>query len=82
MFLYVGDDAFALKKNMMKPYPPNGLTEDRRIYNYRHSPARRISENLFDIIANRWRIFRSAILLPPDTVELIILSALGLHNYL
>lgn len=67
---------------MMKPYPQNGLTEDRRIYNYRHSRARRISENLFGIIANRWRIFRPAILLPPDTVELIILSPLGLHNYL
>ena len=30
----VGDDAFALKSYLMKPYPQSGLTEDRRVYNY------------------------------------------------
>ena len=25
-YVFVGDDAFALKKNMMKPYPHHGLT--------------------------------------------------------
>lgn len=81
-YVFVGDDAFAWKKNMMKPYPQHGLTEDKRVYNYRHSRARRLSENLFGILANRWRVFRSALLLPPDSVELIVFTALVLHNYL
>ena len=42
-----------------------GLTDERRIYNYRHSRARRISENLFGIVANRWRLFRGTIALHP-----------------
>ena len=41
-YVFVGDDAFALKRYMMKPYPQRNLTEERRIYNYRHSRARRI----------------------------------------
>ena len=52
-YVFVGDDAFALKKFMMKPYPQQNLTADKRVYNYRHSRAKRISENLFGILANR-----------------------------
>ena len=52
-YLFVGDDALALKKFTMKPYPQQNLTADKTVYNYRHSRARRMSENLFDILANR-----------------------------
>ena len=48
-YVFVRDDAFALKENMMKTYPHHGLTDDKRVYNYRHSRAGRISENLFGI---------------------------------
>ena len=81
-YVFVGDDAFALKKFMMKPYPQQNLTADKRVYNYRHSRARRISENLFGILANRWRIFFTTINLEPKHVENIVLSALALHNML
>ena len=81
-YVFLGDDAFALKTYMMKPYPQNNLTVDKRIYNYRHSCARRISENLFRILANRWRVFYTMIPLSPKRVENIILTALALHNML
>ena len=81
-FVFVADDAFPLKCYMMKPYPRIGMNDERRIYNYRHSRARRISENLFGIIANRWRIFRSAILLPPKTIETLLLATLCIHSFL
>ena len=57
-YVFVGDDAFALKTYMMKPYPQKNLTEKRRVYNYHYSGARRISENLFGILANKWHIFQ------------------------
>ena len=42
-YVFLGDDAFALKKFMMKPFPQQGLTQEKQVYNYRHSRARRIS---------------------------------------
>jgi len=80
--VFVGDDAFALKKNLMKPYAQNGLTMEKRVYNYRHSRARRISENLFGIVTNRFRVFRTVLQLAPRTIESLVMTGLILHNYL
>ena len=66
----------------MKPYAQNGLTVEKRVYNYRHSRARRISENLFGILANSWRVFRTVLQLIPSSVESLVMAALVLHNYL
>ena len=82
LFVIVGDDAFALKNYMMKPFPQRNLTIEKRIYNYRHSRARRISENMFGILANRWRVFQTTMHLSPERATSVTLSALILHNYL
>ena len=42
--VFLGDDAFALRKNMMKPFPQRNLTLEKRICNYRDSRTRRISD--------------------------------------
>lgn len=38
-YVFVGDDAYALYKHMMKPFAKNSLTRQRRIYNYRTGPS-------------------------------------------
>ena len=81
-YIFLGDDAFTLKRFMMKPFPQQDLTGERRIYNYRHSRKRRISENLFGILANRWIIFFTIINLEPKYVEHVIFTAFMLHNML
>ena len=81
-FVIVGDEAFPLKPYLMKPFPQAGLDDEKRVYNYRHSRARRISENLFGIIANRWRVFSSIILLPPETIEQLTMATLAIDNFL
>ena len=81
-YVFLGDDAFALKCFMMKPFPQQGLTAERRLHDCRHSRARRISESFFRISANRWIIFFTTINLEPKYVEDVILAALILHNIL
>ena len=51
---FVGDDEFALAPNMMKPYPQRGLMEEQRIFNYRLSRARRVSEKTFGIMSAKF----------------------------
>ena len=81
-YVFLGDDAFALKEFMKKPYPQQNLTADKRIYNYRHSRARRILENLLGILTNRWRIYFTIINLEPKIVKDTVLTTLILHNML
>ena len=84
IFLYVSlcDDAFALKKFMLKPYPKQNLTIEKMMNNYRHSQARRISKNLFCNWANRRRICSTRINLVPRQFEKVFLSVLALQNML
>ena len=60
-FVILGDDTFALKNYMTKPFPQRNLTIEKIIYNYRRSRPRPISENMFGILANRWRVFQATI---------------------
>ncbi len=81
-FHIVGDDAFPLSKNMMKPYPHRNLERQRRIFNYRLSRARRVVENAFGILAHRWRVFLTPMKICPDKVTDVIFATCCLHNYL
>lgn len=46
----VGDDAFPLRFNLLKPYSRKSHGEKELIFNYGLSRARRISENTFGIL--------------------------------
>lgn len=79
----VGDEAFALHPNLMKPYPrPQALHDQSKAkYNYRHSRARRTSENTFGITASYFRVLHTPIgVTNPETIDHIIVSCCILHN--
>lgn len=68
----LGDEAFALTKSMMKPYPRNRAR--------RHSRARRTTENCFGIMASYFRFFFTPIHTLPGKIDKIILASCILHN--
>ena len=79
-YFLVGDDAFALRTFMMKPYGKREMTREERIFNYRLSRARRVVENSFGILANRFQVLLTTMLHEPDTVRLLIKTCVILHN--
>jgi hypothetical protein len=81
-FVIVADDAFAIKPNIMKPYPFRNQPGPNRVFNYRLSRARRVVENAFGHIANRFRILRRPIELCPEKVVKVVMAICALHNFL
>ena len=81
-FAFVGDDAFALSRVMQKPFSKRNLTREERIYNYRLSRARRVVENAFGIMANRWRILLTNMCVLPERADKIVNACCVLHNWL
>ncbi|XP_058627155.1 uncharacterized protein LOC131537599 [Onychostoma macrolepis] len=81
-FVLAGDEAYPLRPDLMKPSPHRQLEFDQRVFNYRLSRARRVVENAFGILANRWRVFQSTMLLSPEKVTKVTMAAMCLHNYL
>lgn len=78
-FHFVGDEAFPLSFFMMRPFPASALNDERRIFNYRLSRARRCIENSFGILAARWRIFHRVINADPKNAETIVLGKHSIH---
>ena len=70
-----GNDAFPLRPWLMKPYSIKGMTHEQRVFNFRQSRARRVVENIFGILVNRWRCLLTtmqiaALPVPTGTVTL------------
>lgn len=81
-YYFVGNEAFPLKPYILRPYPGRNLNQEKQIFNYRLSRARRKIENSFAILASRWRILRNNIIAEVDNVERITAATICLHNFL
>ena len=81
-YLFVGDEAFPLLQNLMRPYPSGNLTREKIIFNYRLSRARRTVENAFGILASRFRCFHRPLMLTTKHVAAVVKAAVVIHNFL
>ena len=81
-YVFVGDDAFPLMENLMKPFSHRNLSREDRIFNYRLSRVSRIVENAFGILASRFRILLGQINVCPEKALTLVLACSYLHNYL
>ena len=55
---------------------------EQHIFNYRLSRARRTVENAFGIMANRFRVLLTKIMLEPKKAAMVVLAICCLHNML
>lgn len=80
-YVVVGDDAFCLSENLMKPYSgmqSNGSPE--RVFNYRLHRARRVADNAFGQFATVFCIFSGCINL--EFINSGALVCVHMRNYL
>ena len=82
----VGDEAFPLRMDLMQPFPrgkkENRLPYNKMICNYRLSRARRIMENAFGILVQRFRVYDRRICMDDHNVVKVVKATCILHNYL
>ncbi|KAF7200675.1 uncharacterized protein [Nothobranchius furzeri] len=81
-FVFLGDSSCPLRADLMKPYYVRQMDNQQRVFNYRLSRARRVVENGFGILANRWRVLLTTIMLNAVKVQKVALACVCLHNYL
>ena len=81
-YVIVADDAFLLKRHIMKPFPHQNQNLEQHVFSYRLSRAQRTVENAFGILANRFQMLKKPLDLEPQKVEQIVIACTALHNYL
>ena len=81
-YTVAADDVFHLKPFLTKPCSNCNLIIEQLIFNYSFSRARRIVKNAFEILANRFLVLLSPILLSPENTEKVVLICCVRHNYL
>uniref|UniRef100_A0A8D0D400 Zgc:194221 n=1 Tax=Sander lucioperca TaxID=283035 RepID=A0A8D0D400_SANLU len=79
---FVGDEAFPLRRHLMRPYPGRNLCRRRRMFNYCMSQARMVVEQAFGELAARFRIYHRVMWQHPHNVEVCVKATCVLHNLL
>ncbi|XP_030203604.1 protein ALP1-like [Gadus morhua] len=80
--VFIGDEAFPLRRNLLRPYPGQNLGGERRSFNFQLSHGRRIVECAFGSLANQWRLYRSVLGVSPEVAESAVKATCILHNYM
>lgn len=54
---------------------------EKRVYNYRHCRARRVVENTFGILTQKFRLYNK-LQAKPENADIIILATCVFHNFI
>jgi hypothetical protein len=79
--VFVGDCAFPLRTNIMNPYSmKRPWTVKERVFNYRLSKVRRVSENAFGIMVSSFQVYKKPIPLQLHKVDQLIKATCVLRS--
>ncbi|XP_068121508.1 uncharacterized protein [Hyperolius riggenbachi] len=79
--VFVADEAFALSEHVMRPYAQRDMIHKKVVFNNRLTKARQVVECAFGILANKWRIYHTAIKMQPKYAIIVVKATCILHNY-
>ncbi|CAG9580819.1 unnamed protein product [Danaus chrysippus] len=82
-YVFLGNTAFDLHRNLMKPYPGEYEEGTKEIFfNKKLSSARVVVENTFGVISSVFRVLRQPLLLEPESAKHVVMACIVLHNFL
>lgn len=81
-YVFISDEAFSLRPDMIKPYAQAELTPEKSVFNKRLSKARHVIESTLGIMASRFGIFRTPINLKLENIDSVVMACCVLHNFL
>lgn len=83
-FTIIGDEAFPLKTYLLRPYPgPQMYADDtKKKFNDRLSRARKVVEDTFGQLTQKFRIYSRRIKILPQNADKIIMTTCILHNFI
>ena len=81
---FIGDEAFPLSVDLMRPRGQRGtkLSDDQLVFNYRLSHARQIVEYAFGFLVQCFRIFDRRMYLSTENATIVTEACTVLHNFL
>lgn len=82
--ILIGDEGFGLQTYLLRPFPRSAVLHDeiKRKFNKRLCRARRVVENVFGILTQKWRIFLRPIESDIQTTVHVVKAACCLHNFI
>lgn len=80
----IGDEAFPLKKYLLRPYPGPQMYEDQKKKNFndRLSRARKVVEDAFGQLTAKFRIYCRRLNALPRNADTIVMTTCILHNFI
>lgn len=78
--VFVGDEAYPLMRNLLRPYPRSQLDPEKEYFNARLSRARKCIECAFGIMTAKWRILWKPIETNAEFADEIVKAICILHN--
>ncbi|CAI5656484.1 unnamed protein product [Oreochromis niloticus] len=80
--VFVADEAFPLRRELMRPFPGRLVPLEKRIFNYRLSRVWLIVEGAFGIHSSQWKLYRRSMELRPEIAEKCVKATCVLQNVL
>lgn len=80
----IGDEGFGLQTYFLRPFPRSAVLHDerKRTFNKRLCRAKRVVENVFGILTQKWRIFLRPIESEVQTTVHVVKATCCLHNFI
>ncbi|KAJ0059943.1 hypothetical protein NL108_016118, partial [Boleophthalmus pectinirostris] len=79
-YVFVSDETFTLRTNVMRPFTGHFVAPQKRVFNQRLARAQRAADRAFARLASHWGLYRRPAETRPEVAEQCVRATCLLHN--